>query len=298
MSEDDERCANERVESHLYLVQHVVNQLASRYPRHIDRSELWSAGASGLVDASRRYDPETGVPFARYATIRIRGAIIDSTRTRDWATRSLRRDMRTLSEERASFEQAHGRAPTTEELAQRVGMTVDEIAGRESAAATANLLHLDQPLANDEGDEATFGERIPERDDQLLPDASLEHQELLGTVRTAIRFLPEIQREVVERYFFGGELLRDIADSLGVTEARVSQIRSEALNAVRAYFAEHFDAVPNVPAGAPGSRQRAHYVERVADGSDWRSRLTEGSPRDDAAQAEQDRTAADAIARG
>ena len=268
--------ANRRVEDHLYLVQHVVNQLASRYPRHIDRSELWSAGAAGLVDASRRYDPATGVPFARYASIRIRGAIIDSTRTRDWATRSLRRDMRAMDQQAAAFEQAHGRAPSNEELAEQLGMTTEEVAERQSAAAAANLLHLDQPVAHGEQDEPTFGERIPERDEERLPDTALEQQELLGTVRTAIHFLPDTQREVVERYFFGGELLRDIADSLGVTEARVSQIRSEALHAVRAYFAEHFDEVPSVPSNAPGTRRRAVYVEQVAQGSTWRERLDQG----------------------
>lgn len=268
--------ANRRVEDHLYLVQHVVNQLASRYPRHTDRSELWSAGAAGLVDASRRYDPATGVPFARYATIRIRGAIIDSTRTRDWATRSLRRDMRAMDQQAAAFEQAHGHAPSTQELAGALGMRAEEVAERQSAAAAANLLQLDQPVAHGDGDEPTFGERIPERDEGRIPDAALEHQELLGTVRTAIRFLPDTQREVIERYFFGGELLRDIADSLGVTEARVSQIRSEALHAVRAYFAEHFEAVPGVPGGAPGLRRRAIFVEQVTRGSTWRDRLDEG----------------------
>ncbi len=90
--------ANALVEEHLYLVQHIVNQLAVRYPRHVDRQELWAAGAAGLVDASRRYDPGAEVPFARYASIRIRGAIIDSTRSRDWATRSLRRRAREMSE--------------------------------------------------------------------------------------------------------------------------------------------------------------------------------------------------------
>ncbi len=268
--------ANHLVESHLYLVQHVVNQLASRYPRHIDRGELWSAGASGLVDASRRYDPDTGVPFARYATIRIRGAIIDSTRTRDWATRSLRRDMREISTTEASFEQEHGRTPSAEELAIALGITAEEVDARRDAAANANLLHLDRRVGGDEDDSVSYGDLIPEKDQRSLPEDALEQTELLGTVRIAVRHLPEIQREVVERYFFDGELLRDIAADLGVTEARVSQIRSEALHAVQAYFASTHDGVPEVPASAPGMRRRAAYVAEVAAASTWRSRVEEG----------------------
>ncbi len=269
--------ANELVESHLYLVQHVVNQLASRYPRHIDRGELWSAGASGLVDASRRYDPDTGVPFARYATIRIRGAIIDSTRTRDWATRSLRRDMREIVTTEAAFEQEHGRSPSPEELATALGISAAELGARRDAAANANLLHLDQRVGGDDGEDAiSYGDLIPEKDQRSLPEDALERTELLGTVRIAVHHLPETQREVVERYFFDGELLRDIAADLGVTEARVSQIRSEALHAVQAYFASTHDGVPEVPASAPGMRRRAAYVAEVAAASTWRSRIELG----------------------
>ena len=69
---------NRLVAETLDLVGHIVAEVSVRYPRHVDRSELWNAGALGLVEASRRYDPDSGIPFARYAAIRIRGAIIDS----------------------------------------------------------------------------------------------------------------------------------------------------------------------------------------------------------------------------
>lgn len=269
---------NELVESHLYLVQHVVNQLATRYPRHVDRQELWSAGAAGLVDASRRYDPSTGVPFARYATIRIRGAIVDSTRTRDWATRRLRRDLRAMADETQQFEERHGRMPSDRELAGALGVDVTEVGERKAAALRATLLHLDQPLPFPGAGEATLGESIADRDSERLPDRALERQELEGTLRMALEMLPPVQREVVHRYFFGDELLQEIAESLGVTEARVSQIRSEALNAVRAYFATTYDEVPAVPAGAPGVRQRAAYVAAMNAQGTWRSRMQAGTP--------------------
>lgn len=270
---NDHAVANELVSEHLYLIQHVVNQLASRYPRHVDRSELWSAGALGLVDASRRYDPNTGIPFARYAIIRVRGAIIDSTRTRDWATRRLRRDMRTFREADDAFQVREGRVPTDADMAKMLDMSMDQLGKHKAAAATATLLHIDHVMPGMDPAEGGIAGKIEERDPDVLPEDAAENRELVGTVHSAVSFLAAAQREVVERYYFKGELLRDIADSLGVTEARASQIRSEALDAMRAYFGTAFDGVLPVAESAPGVRRRAAYVAQMASNTSWRSRF-------------------------
>lgn len=272
MNTTHEDFRNTLVTDHVYLVQHIVNQLAAGYPCHVERAELWSAGAAGLVDASSRYEPSTGVPFARYAAIRIRGAIIDATRARDWAPRSVRRNARELSAHRERFVGERGREPSSQELADLLGISLAELSQRRDAAASTNLLHLDQPLSEASG-ESSFGQQVPEQDVERLPQEALEQRELIGTLRTALAFLPDPQGEVLSRYFFGGELLRDIADSLGVTEARVSQIRAEALNALRAYFGTSFEGVVAVPDNAPGRRRRAAYVARLAEHSTWRTRL-------------------------
>ncbi len=265
--------SNELVETHLYLVQHAVNQVSTRYPRHVDREELWNAGAYGLVDASRRYDETMGIPFARYAMIRIRGAIIDSTRSRDWATRAMRRGMREVRDATEVFERENHREPTAVELSTALNITVEQLDAYRTAAVSSSLLHLDQRVGGGESEDTTLGELIEEKDSERLPEDQIEHRELTGTLRTAVRHLPEVQREVVERYYFQGEFLRSIADSMGVTEARVSQIRSEALNAVRAYFADSFEGIPQVDERAPGRRSRAAFVARLAEESSWRTRL-------------------------
>jgi RNA polymerase sigma factor FliA len=269
--------ADALVDEHLHLVQHVVNQVASRFPRHVDRSELWSAGAFGLVDASRRYDPASGVPFSRYASIRIRGAIIDSTRSRDFATRRLRRDLRSMNEATERFEIEHGRTPSDLELAGLLGMAADEVTARRAAAKRSTVLQLDMPIPGSDSQD-TLADRIPETEAFRLPDESLEQAEMVGTVREAVVHLDGVHREVIERHFFGGELLRDIADSLGCTEARVSQLRSEALNAMRAHFGQVYDGVPEVADEAPGRRRRAAYVASLAANSTWRTRLEAGTP--------------------
>ncbi len=262
--------ADALVTEHLYLVQHVVNALASRYPRHIDRTELYSAGALGLVEAAHRFDDTAGVPFARYATVRIRGAMIDSTRTRDLASRRLRRTMRGVDAARQGFETSEGRAPTTAELAGLLGVGETELAQRQAAVRAATLLHLDQ-RADDDG--ATLGEGIEEGDREWLPEEAIEDRELVGSVRTAVAGLPAVQREVVDRYYFRGEMLRDIAADLGVTEARVSQIRSEAVTAMQSWFGASFEGVPAVAEGAPGVRQRAAYVAAMQTSTTWQGRL-------------------------
>ncbi|MFT4744981.1 MAG: RNA polymerase sigma factor for flagellar operon FliA, partial [Nitriliruptoraceae bacterium] len=170
------------VEEHLYLVQHLVNQLASRYPRHVDRSELWSAGAAGLVDAAQRFDTAAGVPFARYASIRIRGAIIDSTRSRDWATRSLRRRARELQAVERSLEQELSRSPSREELALASEMTVEEIEQCQRGVERSTLLQLDQPVTDSSsGVQDTLQSLLVESDPGTLPQDAAEQRELVGT---------------------------------------------------------------------------------------------------------------------
>ena len=265
----EEQDANDLAAEHIELVQQIVTQVAMRYPRHVDRAELWSAGATGLVEASRSYRPETGIPFNRYATIRIRGAIIDSTRKRDWAVRSLRRRMREVHNAEDRFEVAEGRKPTDEELSRLIGVDIEELQNRRAAAMTSSLLHLDQ----EDPERVSLGERIEERSADRLPEETLSNREVLGTLTTAIDELPELQRDVIHRYYLQGEMLQSIAETLGVTEARVSQIRAEAVNAMRAYFSTLYDHIDDVPTDAPGRRSRTAYLAALAEKSTWLSRL-------------------------
>ncbi len=261
--------ANDLAASHIDLVQQIVNQVAMRYPRHVDRNELWSAGATGLVEASRSYNPETGIPFPRYASIRIRGSIIDSTRKRDWAVRSLRRRMRELHEVEDRFEVTEGRKPSDDELAKLLGITLADLHQQRAASLTSSLLHLDQ----EDPERVSLGDRIEERSPERIPEDMITKREVVGTMHVAIDKLPELQREVIERYYLKGEMLQTIAASLGVTEARVSQIRAEAVNAMRSYFTTLYDDVEQVPDDAPGRRGRAAYLATVSTHGTWRDRL-------------------------
>jgi RNA polymerase sigma factor for flagellar operon FliA len=261
------------VTEHLHLVDQAVSQLASRFPRHVEREELWNAGACGLVEAANRYRPETAVPFPHFAQRRIRGAIIDSTRARDWATRSLRRSLRAIRVAEDTVEGTEGRTATDDEVAERLGITTEALAARRADAGAATVLSLEQGTES----EALAGS-VPETDATYLPHDALEHRELRGTLRTAIENLPPVQREVVGRYFLGGELLHQIADTMGVTEARVSQLCAEAVNALRAYMATVYEGVEGIAANAPGKRRRASYVATLSQRATWLTRIEAADP--------------------
>ncbi|HEV7721810.1 MAG TPA: sigma-70 family RNA polymerase sigma factor, partial [Iamia sp.] len=115
------------IEEHLPLVRHVVFQVAVHFPRHVDREELATAGALGLVEAARRYDESRGVPFDRFAAQRIRGAILDAVRAADWAPRSVRTLARKLEQVEQQLATKLGRVPNAHEKAEALGMEPDEL---------------------------------------------------------------------------------------------------------------------------------------------------------------------------
>jgi RNA polymerase sigma factor FliA len=243
---------NQLVTDNMDLVGHIVAEVSARYPRHVDRTELWNAGALGLVEASRRFDPQSGIPFARYAAIRIR------------------RNIRDIQQAHAGLEEQNGRTPTAAELAAFLGITLGELSRRQAQATTSTLLHLDQ---HSEADESPLVDRVEETRSDNLPEFALEQREMRGTLVESVRNLPAIQAEVISRYYLEGELLQDIAEDLGLTEARVSQIRSEALMAMRGFFGTQFEGVEQTDESAPGKRARAAYIARMAETSTWKSRI-------------------------
>ncbi len=261
---------NDLVVAHLDLVGRAVARVSSRFPRHVDREELWNAGALGLVEAARRFDPEAGVPFERYAATRVRGAIIDSTRTRDWASRSVRRKARQLEQARDDLRDGTGREVKRARLAAAMGISGDELDRIRARSASSMLLHLDHDWTDDG---PHLRDSLVSNEPAGSPEAALEARELLGTLRVAVANLVGVHRDVIERYYLDGEPLQDVANDLGVTQARVSQIRSEALMSLRAFFGTLYDGTAAADETSPGKRARAAYLARVAAQASWRTRL-------------------------
>lgn len=263
---------DEVVEQYLPLVQHVVFQVAVHFPRHVDREELARAGALGLVEAAHRYDGSRGVPFDRYAAQRIRGAILDAVRSVDWAPRSLRLSARRLDLARHHLAADLGRAPTPAEVATEMGIGLSELERLETRIQRAVVLALDEQISHDD-EQTTLKDLLPD-DANLEPDGELEVREMHGYLRDAVQLLPERHRLVTIGYFLQGKTSQELAEFLGVTESRVSQLRSEALEMLRDGLNAQFApaAEPVAPKGRV-ARRKAAYASAIAERSAWRDRL-------------------------
>lgn len=246
------------VTQNLPLIGYHVSELLMRVPSHVSRDELASAGALALVQAARAYDVTTGVPFNRYAAIRIKGAMVDELRSMDWVTRGARKRARRLTTVADDLTADLGRAPTRDELAAALGVEVSEVDSAREHAET-RVLSL-------EGYDGALAEVLPAR--ETGPEESVIVDERLRYLRAAVETLPERLRVVVEQVFFHDRSVTDVAKDLGVTQSRVSQLRAEAMVLLRDGLNTHLDPamVPTAtqPAGV-AQRRRETYFSAIAE---------------------------------
>ena len=258
---------------HLPLVHYAVSEMASKVPRHVSRDDLVSAGMAGLAQAARSFDPERGISFDRYASTRIRGALLDELRGLDWASRSVRSRARRVETAQQELTATLGRTPTPHELATTLGIAVDEIKAIDEDVQRAVVLSLQGFAAG------TAEDMVPER--TAGPEELLLHRERIGYLRNAIDALPDRLRRVVTAYFFEERPMLDIAAELGVTESRVSQLRAEALVLLKDGLNAHLDpdlvTTPDRPDGCVARRREAYYAQIAAQG-DLRTRLRATNP--------------------
>lgn len=242
-STDATRCIDELVRTHLPLVGHLVRELAGRLPAHVNRDDLTSAGMMALATSAQGFDDSRGVPFARFATIRIRGALTDELRSMDWASRGVRSRAREVDAAKSELTAILGRTPRREEIAQTMGVDVAELDSLEADVHRAATLSVEGLT------ETAGGDLIPSTDDG--PEGLPIHREQIGLLHDAIAELPDRLRIVIEAYFYGNQRMADIAADLGVTESRVSQLRTEALSMLRDGLGGQYHtgaAVPAIPA--------------------------------------------------
>jgi RNA polymerase sigma factor for flagellar operon FliA len=262
----------QRIEAHLPLVRHIVFQVAVHFPRHVDREDLARAGALGLVEAARRYDEERGVPFDRFAAQRIRGAILDAVRAADWAPRSVRNLARRLEQVEQQLATELGRVPSLREMAAALGMTAEELSQLQSRMFRSVVLALEHEVTEEVDEELTLVDVLRDRN-TLEPLEELESRELRAYLRDAVHLLPERHRLVIVGYFLDNRSSQELARFLGVTESRVSQLRSEALLMLREGIeAQYEQAEPGESRGRV-ARRKARYATAIRDASAWKSRI-------------------------
>lgn len=259
MRDHDDTERDELITRHIPVVSHIVRETMGRVPSHVNRDDLTSAGLAALVQASKSFDAERGVPFARYAATRVRGAILDELRGIDWASRSVRRRARDLDATRAQLAGILGRTPSTQEVADAVGMTLAEIAQNDDDIARAQVLSLQG------AQDASLDDVLPSAGP--TPEQLVEHRERLTYLVEAVAELPDRLRIVVSDYFLEERPMAEIAAELGVTESRVSQMRAEALVLLRDALNHELDPTQLEPHARPqgsAARRRETYFAAVA----------------------------------
>jgi RNA polymerase sigma factor for flagellar operon FliA len=259
------------VRQHLPLVQYVVSEVAHRVPSHVSRSDLVSAGMLGLAQAARSYDPDRGIAFDRFASTRIRGALLDELRGRDWASRSVRARARSLHAAHEELMNKLGRTPTPEEVATMLDVPTETVHKLIEDVHRATVLNYDSLVM--EGDAESFI-----AGDDEGPEEAILDRERKAYLIDAVHALPERLQRVVQGYFFEERSMQDLADELGVSESRISQLRAEALVLLKDGINSQLDPDALVPDPRPSgrvARRKAAYYAAIATGSTPSERVSE-----------------------
>jgi len=219
------------------LVKYVASRVATGLPASVEQADLVSYGMFGLIDALEKFEPARGNKFETYAIPRIKGAIIDELRAMDWVPRSVRFKAREIEKAYSDLESMMKRAPSEKEVAARLGVTLKELHDVITQISFVSVLALDELLSvgSDRGEQVSLLDTLADRGSDV--SMGLEGQETRGLLAAAINSLSEREKIVVTLYYFEG-LTLEIGEILGVTESRVCQIHTKAVNQLRLQLVE------------------------------------------------------------
>ena len=224
---------------HMRVVKFIAGRMAIHVPSSVEMDDLVGWGIMGLLDALEKFDPGQEIKFSTYASIRIRGAIIDQIRTLDWAPRSLRAMARKVGQTRDTLRHQKGGEPSHSEIADAMGTTEEHVEDTVAQLQTAHVLSLDdyQMFSDSEGE--TRKVDVPDNKRIPGPDQVAERGEKMEFVVDAILELPDQQQKVLNLYYYENLTLKEIGAVLEVTESRVCQIHSAAVKRLRKAMQEY-----------------------------------------------------------
>ena len=205
------------------MVKFVAGRLSVHIGQHVEYEDLLSYGIFGLIDAIDKFNIEKGVKFETYASLRIRGAIIDNIRKLDWVPRTLRQRNKEYEQICMQLEAELGREATEAELAEKLNITVEDAREMIRKSSVLSLVSLDDYL--EQNYETAFGAGSLED----TPEGSFNKREIHRMLTDTIEKLTDKEKTVVTLYYFEGLTLKEISGIMGVSESRVSQIHSRAI---------------------------------------------------------------------
>lgn len=216
--------------NNLHLVEIIAYTIAVNLPPHVEINDLISAGTIGLLEAASRFDEEVGVQFNTYASIRIRGAILDELRSYDCASRSTREKINMLRSTEERLQKEFGRPSTQEEMAEALGITIEEFFVLEKNKGVQHPRSMDEEVLDDGSGGMHEILADPCFED---PVETISNSEIVRAVRNAIDTLPLKMRLVLSLYYLDGLTLYEIGEILEITEGRVCQLHDNAIKEVR-----------------------------------------------------------------
>jgi RNA polymerase sigma factor for flagellar operon FliA len=224
-----------------HLVKFVAGRLVMHIGQHVEYDELIGNGVFGLIDAIDKFDPEKGVKFETYASLRIRGSIIDNIRKMDWVPRTLRQKNKQMETAYAQLEETLGREPTEQELANKLALSLTETQELMRKSSVLALVSLDDFL--EQNYETPFNGLTSSQQDS--PESRAERRERQAMLGEAINKLSEKEKLVVSLYYFEDLTLKEISSIMQVSESRVSQIHSKAISRLSAKLGRYKSVLLN-----------------------------------------------------
>jgi RNA polymerase sigma factor FliA len=219
------------------LVKYVAGRVGTGLPSHVEVSDLIQSGIFGLVDAIEKFEPERGLKFETYAMQRIRGAILDDLRAQDWVPRSVRSRARDVERALERLEARLQRSATDPELAEELGLSLDELRDVFAQLQMTSVVALDDLIGAGRG-AASLADTLPD-DRAEDPVAALVDRDNRRQLAEAVERLNERDRIVVTLYYFENLTLAEIGKVLGVTESRVCQLHTRAVLRLRSKLTEN-----------------------------------------------------------
>lgn len=218
----------------------VVNLVAGRLSMYlgytVEYDDLVGYGIFGLIDAIDKYDTAKNVKFETYASLRIRGSILDQIRKMDWIPRTLRQKQKQMDTAVAKLEAANGRPATADEIAEELGISRDEYDNWKTEAEFTNMVSLDDYLEQgSEGRIETLGAKFQQ------PENALQKKELKKMLVEALQTLTEKEQKVITFYYYEELTLKEISQILSVSESRVSQLHTKALQKIKIQLGDSVD---------------------------------------------------------
>lgn len=220
------------ITAHLPKVKYLADRISVSLPSSVEREDLYGAGVLGLLDAVERFDATRGVAFTTFAEMRVRGAILDSLRSLDWASRTARRRAKEVQNAFAEVEQIRGRAATEEEVAAHLKISLAEL--HEDLNEMRGLTITEIDCRDEETGLSALDTLL---DNAASPLEQYEESDRQARLAKAIDKLPVRERQVVALYYLEELTMKEIGAVLGVTESRVSQLRTQAVVRLRGNLA-------------------------------------------------------------